>query len=182
MQRDDSPTDELVNSITLNYLLNPELKENYVKYKSDKDKKLLKDIKFYRKRIIETTKSMSKGEYQNEHLAKNFLEYAAALVYHFKSLDKTDKMQEEYIDIQTDINSTEDFSENDNTEINRDDGTDNVLRLMTRNKDSSLLNFVKITKEEQFIPDKKKFNPKSKDLKMKGVKKKSKDIIDEKQQ
>ena len=81
-----------INKITLEYLLNPSIHIKTVNF----DELLEKDINFYKKRICQITKEMSRGEIINNNLQSIFNTYASQLIYYFKQIDYQDKHQEEY--------------------------------------------------------------------------------------
>jgi hypothetical protein len=81
-----------INKITLEYLLNPSIHIKTV----NSNEILEKDINFYKKRICQITKEMSRGEIINNNLQSIFNTYASQLIYYFKQIDYQDKHQEEY--------------------------------------------------------------------------------------
>jgi hypothetical protein len=81
-----------INKITLEYLLNPSIHIKTV----NSNELLEKDINFYKKRICQITKEMSRGEIINNNLQSIFNTYASQLIYYFKQIDYQDKHQEEY--------------------------------------------------------------------------------------
>ena len=164
--------DEYINSITLEYLLNPTLYTKISEQKNNSDHLIFKDIKFYKKRICQITKDMCKGEYINDNLKILFLNYASTIIYYLKQTDAKDIYQQDYSDlteklssnlfVDTDI-STVDFSSADNLLIN------------IPNPVNNLDNFVKklnVNLEQQILPKKRVANLKDPVLKKKGVKKK----------
>ena len=58
---------EYINSVTLEYLLNPLLYNKINDQKNASSNLLFQDIKFYRKRICQITKDMCKGEFIDEN-------------------------------------------------------------------------------------------------------------------
>jgi hypothetical protein len=88
----DAVHNTYINKITLEYLLNPSI---HIKT-SNSDELLEKDINFYKKRICQITKEMSRGEIINNNLQSIFNTYASQLIYYFKQIDYEDKHQEEY--------------------------------------------------------------------------------------
>ena len=91
--------EQYINSITLEYLLNPCLYEKINHQKNTNDKLVFKDIIFYRKRICQVTKEMCKGEYINETFKTMFLNYAHSIVYYLKQLDEKDILQSDYTNL-----------------------------------------------------------------------------------
>lgn len=165
--------EEYINKITLQYLLNP----NIVVNKANDNSNLDKEIKFYRKRIYQITKDMSKGNYLNDNLKNTFENYISEIIYFLKQQDLEDIYQKEYIDIID--NSNSDFDSND-ISLNRYNdlscNIDKLLTISTKDNKSNLNNFIKkinITQEDQsnLIPKKKLVNIKDPSLRTKGVKK-----------
>tara|TARA_Y100000389_G_C17469440_1_gene528946 strand:+ start:3030 stop:3539 length:510 start_codon:yes stop_codon:yes gene_type:complete len=164
--------EEYINSISLEYLLNPVLYEKITSQKNMSDNLIFKDIKFYRKRICQVTKEMCKGEYENNNLKSAFLNYSNTIIYYLKQLDEKDIFQSDYDGLniinehceQLDISDTNIKCEN----------ADNLL-INTPTPTNSLDNFVKkinIETEEKFLPKRRIANIKDPALKKKGVKKK----------
>ena len=155
---------EYINKITLEYLLNPTINIR----NSDNDKTLEKDIKFYRKRICQITKDMTRGQFENETLKSLFDNYVSQIIYYFKRVDTKDIYQEEYNDLTFDDNNLEDYVINDDTSFDK-------LLLNTQEPIPTLNNFVKkinIEKEQKIVPTQKIANIKDPSLRTKGVKKK----------
>ena len=154
---------EYINKITLEYLLNPSI---LIK-NSENDKTLEKDIKFYRKRICQITKDMSRGKFENESFKTLFDNYASQIIYYFKRQDAKDIYQEEYNDLTLDHDIHREFSSDDTS----------LDQLLLNNPDPipTLNNFVKkinIDKEEKIVPTQKIANIKDPSLRTKGLKKK----------
>jgi len=77
---------EYINKITLECLVNRSINiKNY-----DNNKTLEKDIKFYRKRICQITKDMTRGEFENENFKSLFNNYVSQIIYYFKQQDTKD--------------------------------------------------------------------------------------------
>lgn len=178
---------EYINKITLEYLLNP----NIIVNKPSNNKNLEKDIKFYRKRIYQITKDMSKGNFLNDNLKNSFYNYISEIIYFLKQQDLEDIYQEEYINIidnsschleSNDISFNENTEHNEYTEYteytNYNDFSNNIDKLLTiqaKNSKTSLNNFIKkinISTEEpsNIIPKKKHVNIKDPSLRTKGIK------------
>ena len=84
------------NQIDLLYLTNPLILHKYNKT-LPKEKKLdEEDIKFYRKRIIQTTKNYLRLNRINSEVDSAFENYAEQLIKHFQFIDKKDMVQKEY--------------------------------------------------------------------------------------
>jgi ribosome-binding ATPase YchF (GTP1/OBG family) len=99
----DAAHDTYINKITLEYLLNPSIHIKTV----NSNELLEKDINFYKKRICQITKEMSRGEIINNNLQSIFNTYASQLIYYFKQIDYQDKHQEEYNDLTTNEKANE---------------------------------------------------------------------------
>lgn len=160
--------DKYINSITLEYLLNPSLYERINQRNLDNNF-IYKDIKFYRKRICQITKDMCKGDYINDNFKTLFLNYVNTIIYYFKQLDEKDILQSDYKDFEFTPSISPhllDLSYNYNA--------DNLL-VNSPPQVSNLDNFVKkinINNKEKILPKKRVANIKDPDLKNKGVKKK----------
>lgn len=158
--------EEYINKITLEYLLNPNMLVK--KNQSLLDTNLEKDIKFYRKRITQLTKDMTKYNYPNNHLKNIFENYASELIYYFKQQDIKDIYQEEYYDLS--LNTTKD----NNSKLEEDIESINNMLINNNDQIPNLENFVKkITvnkSENHIIPQKKNINIKDPKLRTKGVK------------
>jgi hypothetical protein len=164
--------EEYINSVTLEYLLNPLLYSKINDQKNASSNLIFKDIKFYRKRICQMTKDMCKGDYINDNLKSQFLNYANAIIYYLKQLDEKDIYQEEYNNLT--INKIQDIS-NVNVE-NKDLDNEDPDHLLINQPDpiNNLDNFIKkinIKNEDKIIPQRKVANINDPNLKRKGVKK-----------
>lgn len=156
------------NKDTLTYLTNPSYYNNVStettniltrKYKNS-------DIKFYRKRILNITKDMLQGRFENNNIKLVYYNYIDSIIEYFITLDKVDILQEDYIDIS-----------NNNIGNNIDINLDNLNNLLIKEPisiNNTLDDFVvrnNQTEETHFIPQKKVIDLKSTSLKTKGIKK-----------
>ena len=84
--------------VDLLYLTNPNFK---LKYNKQEKKNILDndDVKFYRKRILQTTKEYLRGNKLTIEINNAFEEYANLLIQHYKFIDKKELIQEEYKDL-----------------------------------------------------------------------------------
>ena len=82
--------------LDLLYLTNPNFKLKYNEPISIINKE---EIKFYRKRILQTTKDYLRGKKLNPIIDSLFEEYASQLIKHYKFIDKKDIIQKEYDNI-----------------------------------------------------------------------------------
>lgn len=167
--------EEYINSVTLEYLLNPVLYEKINSQKNNSHNLIFKDIKFYRRRICQITKDMCKGEYVNDNLKTVFLNYVNTIIYYLKQLDEKDILQSDYTDFQftQSIENclTTDLSSNFNP---------NDLIMNIPQKINSLDDFVKkinIEEEDKILPQRRVANIKDPALKKKGLKKKNLTLI-----
>jgi len=159
---------EYINKITLQYLLNPNI---IVDNQSESDD-LENDIKFYRKRISQITKDMSKANYINDNLKSAFYNYASQIIYFFKQIDLGDICQTEYNDLSLNSNNS-----NNSNIVNKTEKEliDDCKELLTINSaPTNLNNFVKkinIKQNDNIIPVKKYINIKDPSLRKKGIQK-----------
>tara|TARA_Y100000816_G_scaffold134896_1_gene95311 strand:- start:199 stop:711 length:513 start_codon:yes stop_codon:yes gene_type:complete len=159
-----------INSITLEFLLNPNYLEK-IKTKSNSSD-IFEEIQFYKKRIVSITKEMIKGNYENDDIKNIFFQYTNSLIYHFKNIDKKDLIQEEYNNLT--LSEKKNFLNNSNylTE------SDEIIKITKKDNNYNLDKFVKIKNsknlkfEKNIIPNLKVLDLTNPDLKEKGVKKK----------
>ena len=153
------------NSASYKRINNAKLKENKDEY--------VKDIQFYRKRILQITKDLLRNKEDNEDIKRVFNIYSKELIRHFKFVDKKDIMQEDYQNLG--INNTK--------KVNIDFELEEQNKLMMREKNgkekSTIESFINVKVKNKkvykpYIPQKKVINITVEDLKNKGVKNKSK--------
>ena len=84
--------------VDLLYLTNPNFK---LKYNKNEKKTILDndEVKFYRKRILQTTKEYLRGNKLTIEINNAFEEYANLLIQHYKFIDKKELIQSDYKDI-----------------------------------------------------------------------------------
>ena len=106
-------TDEFINRVTIDCLLNKGLLNKGQYYKSSTvTRNNKKDKKFYKKRIYNLTRDLIVNKEQDccfpADINSAFDNYVNTCIAYFKNLDKTDILQDDYKDIvepiQTDIN------------------------------------------------------------------------------
>ena len=85
--------------VDLLYLTNPHFIDKYNKTNLENSGISQEDIKFYRKRILETTKNYLRGKKLASEINASFENYAQRLIDHYKFIDKKDLVQKEYNDI-----------------------------------------------------------------------------------
>jgi hypothetical protein len=188
LKLDSIMSDNLINEITLDCLMNKEQYQKYISRKNTK-KENVKDIKFYRKRIYYLTKELLLSKEQASPLlpeVKNaFDNYIKTCINYFKIIDRNDIIQEDFKDIldgeidvineMDEINEIEEIEEiNKNIIINTPKSPDNFFMRQVKIK-NSLDDFVKVKKnnpKEIILPKQKKINLKDPSLKNKGIVKK----------
>lgn len=159
--------EKYINSITLEYLLNPILYEKINYNKNTNEQLVFKDILFYRKRICQITKDMCKGNYINDSFKTLFINYAHSLVYYLKQLDEKDILQSDYTNLNINPTIITDFS-NNYEEVN-------TLLIHKPENINNLDNFVKkinMSIPEKILPQRRIANINDPVLKKKGLKKK----------
>ena len=156
----------------LEYLMNPGMYEKWMK-KNEKNivvSDLRSEVKFYKKRIIQLTKNMIKGEHVTNSVNKAYNEYMKSCVAYLKFLDTKDILQEEYKNIPEQL----DVSDND-IEGDPNNNLINPSYLHKQNKIEDYLDVKKISnvpEKATYLPEKKDLKLKDPELKKKGVKKK----------
>uniref|UniRef100_A0A6C0IEW3 Uncharacterized protein n=1 Tax=viral metagenome TaxID=1070528 RepID=A0A6C0IEW3_9ZZZZ len=178
-------SEEFVNQVTLNYLMN---KDQYNKYVTNNTIKLpnavnKKDKKFYRKRIYNIVKQLlSSQETEIEprlftDVQKSFDNFVNICIHSLKVIDQSDIIQDEYKDIGESITLNLDLNtELDAHDINTKEEADLLLVRSIKIANPSLDNFVKkkYTKAPDKIamPQQKDINLRDPTLKIKGIKEK----------
>jgi hypothetical protein len=174
-------SENLINEITLDFLMNKDQYKKYILQKSSK-KEHIKDIKFYRKRIYYLTKELLLSKEQTKPLlpeVKNaFDNYIKTCINYFKTIDSNDIIQEDYKDFLCDVNELDEDTVMDtvmDTITDTKENPDNYLMRKINVKKNSLDGFVKkkINKPKEIIlPKEKNINLKDPLLKNKGISKK----------
>ena len=176
----------MLEEITLRCLMN---KEYYNKYLNSKDpikrEKIEKDKKFYRKRICDLTKQLLLNDNPPEinlELKSTFENYSISCINYFKNLDKTDIIQNDYLEYNN-VDNTNNIEINGEEEGEGEEKGDieNSNKLFMRsikvNEPNTLEKFIKrkstkvVTK--MIIPMQKNINLKDPLLKNKGIRKKN---------
>jgi hypothetical protein len=173
---------EFINQITLDCLLNKEQLNKNINYKISK---LIskKDKKFYRKRIFDLTRSLLLNKDKPKELSPDikyaFDNYVKACVIYFKTIDNNDIIQDEYKDLEDFDEIMNNHLENgiglDDTNISSKEDADKLM-MRSINLKPTLDNFiqkVKIKSEEIILPKQKEINLNDPNLKTKGIKKKN---------
>lgn len=169
-----------VNDLTLKYLsnkcytnsVNQTINNNESNRTSNESKINNKEIKFYRKRIMNFTKTMLREEIDlkeiNSNIKESYYEYVNVLIENFKINDRRDVLQEEFNNFSNDIS----MSNNIQNDINN---LENINDIIFQNKKiaSTMDNFVVKSgnkKEIKIYPQEKTINLKAKHLRVKGIK------------
>jgi len=146
-------------------------KINSEKYK-EKHNDYEKNVKFYRKRILQITKDLLRGEEENQDVKRLFKNYSIELIEHFKFLDKKEIIQKDY----------QGLGEK-KKRVLKNFELENQNKLMMREKNNAekktIESFIDVkikNKKEKktYIPKKKVIDITLDEYKNKGVKKKSK--------
>ena len=153
--------------IDLLYLTNP---NHRLKYNNKIEKPEEEEIKFYRKRILCTTKDFLRGKNLNESINNAFHNYAIELIKHYKFIDKKELIQKEYenVKIKTKTITKEELANFKVMEKNE--------LMMKRKEDTkkTIKDFIPITVKEKkrkkmVIPKQKFFDLKKDEFRKKGV-------------
>ena len=198
-------SDELISDLTLEFLMNRNQYARYIKSKnnnSNSNNSIIinkKDKKFYKRRIFDLSKQLLNNETPENMLPDvviAFDSYIKICINYFKVLDKTDIIQEDYVnnvdnmdlDIYIDIDNIVTSINNDNNnDENNDDNKSSTsfqkeidtlfMRSIKIVEPNSLEKLVKrkslVLKKKQFIPLQKDINLKDPILKNKGIIKKN---------
>ena len=156
----------------LEYLMNPGMYEKWMKKNEKKIKvsDLKSDVKFYKKRIIQLTKDMMKGQHITNSVNKAYNEYMKSCVAYLRFLDTKDILQEEYKGIPEQLDLSDDDVDGD-----PNNNLINPSYLHKQNKIEDYIDVKKISnvpKNDTYLPEKKDLKLKDPELKKKGVKKK----------
>ena len=160
-----------IDNITLEYFLNKSQYQGLIK-KHDilNDKKFISEKKFYKKRILDLTKKLFRNEIEDLQLKNVFNGYIKSCCNYLKFQDKKDIIQENYSEEEEMVNE-------DILDQIEEVGYNNCDYLILKEKETKKItmdNFI-IKNEKKpsvILPEKKKYNLKSKDLKTKGIEKK----------
>lgn len=184
--KEELETDAFLNQATLDYLIN---KKQYKLHLTNAINKKInkKDIKFYRKRILNLSKDLLLKEDSEISVFPDikcaFEIFLKTCINYFKILDRNDIIQKEYNNIDIEINPDIEIKEkteiNDSTDFLKEENNKLLMRSV-KMSNSHLDKFIKIkmTKQQEgiIIPQQKEINLKDPILKNKGIIKK-KNII-----
>jgi len=134
-----------VDHVTLDLMVNQPQYERYLRAKeADLSGKYEKAKRFYKKRIMEMTRDLLKGDTVNDiFVLQAFEAYAKACITYFRNKDKNDTLQEEYMAecvavgylppiLETDL--TNDADNDDDDDDKADDNGDDALNLNDSSK------------------------------------------------
>jgi hypothetical protein len=172
-------SENLINQITLDCLIN---REQYNKYMESKvsNKNTRKDKKFYKKRIYYLTKELllNKEEPPNvfPDVKLNFNNFVNSCIQYFKSIDNNDIIQADYQNIEHSLNIGKDITELNIDDIENQEEANKLLMRSIKLSNPSLDNFVKRTYTKKpdslILPKQKNIDLKDPILKNKGICKK----------
>ena len=136
----------------------------------------VKDIKFYRKRLMNLLKQYMSNELPEDlfmDVEKSIDSFVLNSIYYFQMIDKSELYKKDYLDLQE--KETDDILENIKTYIPFQE-EEVIIPYIKKEEVKTMDYYVKKNKikeeEKQFFPIEKKVNIKSKDLKKKGICKK----------
>ena len=165
-----------IEQITLNCMINnPMLKKNMIKKPVLKAN--AKDIKFYRKRIMNLLKQYTSNDLPEDlflDVEKSLDSFVLNSIHYFQMIDKSELYQKDYLDLHEE--ETDDILENIKTYVPFQE--EEVIVPYIKKEEVKTMDYYvkknKIKEEEQpfFFPIEKKVNIKSKELKKKGICKK----------
>lgn len=166
----------LVNQITLDCLINKEIMENHII--KQREKQINKnELNFYRKRIINLFKELISNNLKDisPDVKYSYDCFINSSIRHFKVLDNNDLLQEEYKDMDHLLDKCiENISDKDIEIINKSDA-DKLLMRSVKMDVPTLDKYVKKTqhkKEENYlIPKLREIDITNPELKNKGIKK-----------
>ncbi len=174
-------SDDFVNRVTLDCLLNKEMYSNQIKTK--KERALSKeDKRFYRKRIYSLFKEIISGKPPPDlflDVKSTYETFVTTAINYFKAIDRSDIIQSEYgesVSVEDLSNNTIDCSINCsiNGTTDYNEGLLSSLRSVKMNTPTLDKYVTKIRtkkKEELILPQQKDINLQNPEFKSKGVKK-----------
>ena len=174
-------SDDFVNRVTLDCLLNKEMYSNQIKTK--KERALSKeDKRFYRKRIYSLFKEIISGKPPPDlflDVKSTYETFVTTAINYFKAIDRSDIIQSEYgesVSVEDLSNNTIDCSMNCsiNGTTDYNEGLLSSLRSVKMNTPTLDKYVTKIRtkkKEELILPQQKDINLQNPEFKSKGVKK-----------
>jgi hypothetical protein len=174
-------SEDFINQITLDCLINKEVYEKMHQFKKQKIVNK-KDKKFYRKRILNLTRELllkKDDDYSeiNPDIKYSFDNYIKTCIHYFKIIDNNDIIQEEYKDFKPDfdIHCDDNTYAATNNNSNYDNEKDKLL-MRSIKIPNGLEKFVKIIttkkQEEIILPKIKEIDLQEPNLRNKGIQKK----------
>ena len=170
-----------VDEVTLECLMNKEQYARHIKKGSAIPTKVNNsDRKFYKKRIYDLTKQLLSNEPISENMfpdvTNGFQYYIKACIDYFKTLDKTDILQEHYQTIDNSINMDRNNEINVENISNTQEANQLMMRSIKIQEPNSLEKLVKRTQtkyvKQMILPREKEINLKDPILKNKGIREK----------
>ena len=168
-----------IDKITLDYFTNRSQYNSIIEKQTIfQSKQFLKEKRFYRKRILNTTREMFSNNINNIEVTNAFNSYVKSIINYLKFIDKKDILQEEYCEStneecekkvsfeKTESEKKEDYDEANKYIINQSFKS-NIPTL-----DSYVIKTNTEETEKEILPIKKVINLKDPELKKKGLKKK----------
>lgn len=168
-----------IDKITLDYFTNRSQYNSIIEKQTIfQSKQFLKEKRFYRKRILNTTREMFSNNFNNIEVTNAFNSYVKSIINYLKFVDKKDILQEEYCEStneecekkvsfeKTESEKKEDYDEANKYIINQSFKS-NIPTL-----DSYVIKTNTEETEKEILPIKKVINLKDPELKKKGLKKK----------
>ena len=118
---------DAVDHVTLDLMVNQPQYERYLRAKeADLIGKYEKAKRFYKKRIMEMTRDLLKGDTVNDiFVLQSFDAYAKACITHFRNKDKNDTLQEEYVAECVAVGYLPPIAETDSFDLDDGDDGDN---------------------------------------------------------
>jgi len=170
-----------VDEITLECLMNKEQYARHIKKGPAIPTKMNNsDRKFYKKRIYDLTKQLLSNEPVSENMfpdvTNGFQYYIKACIDYFKTLDKTDILQEDYQTIDNSIKIDRNNEINVENISNTEEANQLMMRCIKIQEPNSLEKLVKRTQtkyvKQMILPREKDINLKDPILKNKGIREK----------
>jgi len=162
------------NKIDLMYFTNNSARRMMDEKDQGEEKKLdKKDIKFYRKRILQLTKDLLRGGKTSNIINESFTAFAETAIKSFKYDDEAEILQKEFEDLEEKKKASKGGKEFVSLESDK-----LMMKDLKNKKNDTIKNFaiVKTKKKQEKIKTftQKKIDLKTEELKNKGVKKKKK--------
>ena len=168
-----------IDKITLDYFTNRSQYNSIIEKQTIfQSKQFLKEKRFYRKRILNTTREMFSNNINNIEVTNAFNSYVKSIINYLKFIDKKDILQEEYCESNNE--ECEKKVSFEKTELEKKDDYDEankyIINQSFKSNIPTLDSYVVKTNteetEKEILPIKKVINLKDPELKKKGLKKK----------